>query len=817
MRQLKSPPYLRTNQFEVADRLNGLEERFRINDREHLADAWRDRLNALNLLDTKWHPEILFLLLELSDRPTHKTRLSDLDSLAPNLEKREPALRWEDIAKEDGWDQEAALWNTIPYSDSSADEEDHEELVSDSDNTSVSGRGYTAGRLPEDFIIHPEDSSLLDSLRMAQEWRAGPSSQPTGATPRKTAVTELNVVREVLFMLQGLETTIFEANGSAVANFQMSHTAWETHKAVMNYFAESGRQLYILRSFVDQPQSSPHLQVLQDCICRRLEGLDDRVVELQKRMASPNDQIAVSLIAIKKDLAPCMESLYPLSDILEQVSRTMDVGTFHYLELLFEKASIAHFTNQPSIFNSLARIFLDCFHVYLRPIRLWMDEGRLIRGDELFFVSESLSEVPLSSIWKDRFKLRKIANGSLHAPKFLQPAASKIFNAGKNIVLLRKLGRFEAAHTSRRSDEPPLDFESMCPEEMAMAPFPDLFDEAFEKWIQSKYRKTSSTLRDVLLDECDLSPALNALECLYFMSDGSASSAFCEDLFGKIKVLDSSWQNQYALTAIGSDVFASHIDITRLSIIVDDDAENKETSISRGSVRTALPSIKIQYRLPWPLQMIVSTEALEHYQAVFTLLLQVRMALHALQKHKLLDGYWTDHESWDERALFYSSRSNLLWFCTTFQTYLSTLILIPNAVKMRNELRVAQDVDAMISIHSHSMKQIVDEACLGSRLAPIRDCILDILDLGIKLEHARSTNADADRNRDGPRARGQQQSSELLSGLLRQIKADFSRHLRFVVGGLRSVARANSDAPSAKWDILAEMLQPGTLEERSYS
>lgn len=50
--------------------------------------------------------------------------------------------------------------------------------------------------------------------------------------------------------------------------------------------------------------------------------------------------------------------------------------------------------------------------------------------------------------------------------------------------------------------------------------------------------------------------------------------------------------------------------------------------------------------------------------------------------------------------------------------------------------------------------------------------------------------------------------------VLKEIKSDYDRHLRFVCGGLRSVARATSDAQSAKWDILAEMFQTGCRDER---
>jgi gamma-tubulin complex component 5 len=51
--------------------------------------------------------------------------------------------------------------------------------------------------------------------------------------------------------------------------------------------------------------------------------------------------------------------------------------------------------------------------------------------------------------------------------------------------------------------------------------------------------------------------------------------------------------------------------------------------------------------------------------------------------------------------------------------------------------------------------------------------------------------------------------------VLKEIKSDFDRHLRFACGGLRSVARATSDVQSAKWDILAEMLQTGCRDKNA--
>lgn len=787
--------------------MEGLEERFRVNDRDRLADALSDRLHALDQNPSKHHPELLFFLLELSDQPTFKSRLSDLEAFQKVEEQTGPALRWEDIAQEDGWGHDAALWKTISYEDSSEDGSDGEHSTHESESTLTTNDGDAAGRTAESFVIHPEDIPLLNAVREAQEWRSELPVRDASGNTRKTAVPEVHVLREVLFVLQGLETTLFDARGAAVPAFQMGHIAWETHKALINAFAESGRQLGVLREFAEQPQTSPHLQVFQDCIIKRLRDLDSKIVEIQTRLASPKGQVVVSLVAVKVELLPWVEPLYALADILFQAQDNSDPGTFRYLELLFDEAAMAQLAGRPATYQFLARIFVECFNVYLRPIRHWMDEGKLLPGDEIFFVSESPDTVPLSDTWRNRFNLRQTANGTLHAPSFLHPAAGKIFNAGKNIVVLRQLGKYGSVR-SQSNHEPPLDYDAICPKGFDMAPFPELFGAAFEAWIQSKYRKTSTTLRDVLFQACGLSSALDALQYLYFMSDGSAAASFCEDMFGKLDALDLHWHDRYALTGIGQEIFAPLVDSGRLSLSVGVSGQRTPATAARSSVRTVLPTIKITYRLAWPVQMVVPEESMAHYQSVFTLLLQIRRAMYILHKPKMLDNYWTDDDNWDERALFYSSRRNLLWFCATLQTYLSTLVLEPNVLKMRQDLRVAQDVDAMISIHGAFMKQVIDEACLGSRLAPIRECILDMLDLAIKLDDARVANVTGQAASKDELVRKRKLDKSYLE-VLREVKADFDRHMRFICGGLRSVARATSDAQSAKWDILAEMLQTG--------
>lgn len=846
LQRLKSHPYLRTNQFEVEHQLDGLEERFRVNGRDALADALIERREQLRQIHSNFHPEVLYLILELSDQPTYYSKLSDLDALKTGPSDSELELRWEDIADEDGWEDDPAIWKTIKYTDSSDDELYEDDSKSESE-ASTNPSDVPVGRTAEDLIISPEDMTKLHEIRGAQGWRI---EKPTDASghARKVPVTEFQIVREVLFMLQGLDTTLFGPSGTVNPAFQMGHLKWDTHKALLSYFSEAGRQLGILRDFVSKPQRASHIQVLQDTVAKRLDDLDRKSTGIESRLVAPENNVVVSLLSIKGDLATSLEPLYSLSNIIAQIQNVPNQGTFRYLELLFDDASMAQLSGKLDVYEFLARIFVECFNVYLRPIRLWMEEGKLIPGDKIFFVSQVPSQVSPSKIWREQFRLRRTADGKLHAPNFLQPAAAKIFNAGKNIVILKRLGRWISPGSEWTIQEPPLHYDTLCPEGLELAPFSELFDSAFDAWIQTKYNTSSTTLRNTLFEECGLWSALEAMERLYFMSDGAATEAWTSSLFGKLDALDPNWNNRYSLTSVAQEAFTTLVDMTRISIYISPTGLKVPLLKARDSVKSVLPSTKVNYRVAWPIRMILSEDSNTQYDAIFTLLLQLKRALHVLHKRKILENYWIDHDNWDERALYYSLRNNLLWFCTTLQTYLATLVLAPNCAKMRQDMQEAHDVDAMMRVHAAFLKQVVDEACLGSRLTPIRECFLDMLDLAIRLEQAQTVNMtketermqqffrlstrnlsptpgtpglkskyvdSSDEEDDGEKDRSRTlKMGKPFMTVLKEIKSDYDRHLRFVCGGLRSVARATSDAQSAKWDILAEMFQTGCRDER---
>lgn len=852
LRRLRHHNFLRTNQFDIEDRLNGLEETFRIKHREGLADALRERLNRLATSPAKWHPEILHLLLELSDQPIRNTRLEDLDDLKEPEPEPVPPLKWEDIAREDGWADDVDLWKTIDYSDES-DDDIYEDQRSESDDSDGLSSGETLWRAhkAEDLIVEPRDGSLLQSIRDTQQWRLGP--QPTDGETRshKVAITELQVIREVLFMLRGYQTSLFPIDSTPDFTFQLPGISWITYKALINSFAEMGRKLNILRDFSKRQQSAPHFQVFQDCVLRSLRSFDEKVTTIESRIILLEQDVVLSLVAVSDELKASLEPLAHFSDIIQQLQESGH-GAFRHLELLFLEIENTQVSGRRSTYELLGRIFFDCFRYYLRPIRQWMQDGQLIPGDKVFFVSQSATHVSMNQVWTNQFRLRRTSDGTLYAPNFLRPSVNKIFTAGKSIVILKHLGKYQRERSSiTDTSEPAFAFESVFSADLDLAPFSELFDRAFERWIQSKYQATSAMLKDALFQSCGLWASLEAMQLLYFMSDGSLADTLCGSVFKKLDTLSRAWSDRYTLTSIAQEVYSSSLDIHHLLVTVSQKGQRLPAITARDFVRKYLPEITLVYNVRWPVQMILTGESLSRYKAVFTLLLQLRRAHYMLNRRRFQPSL---AEKQGDRGGYYSIRSKLLWFCNTFLTYLSSLVLAPNCEKLHDDLSAAHDVDAMIEVHLAFTKRVSYEACLGAKLEPIREAILDVLDLTIQLDKAyalyalreaeemqeisrlssissparpphggtpsrrvatktRRAGDTSDDDSDDPDGHADEGSlgfeDKPFTERIKEIQGDFEKHLKFVSDGLRAVSRATGEPAAAKWDILAEMLEAG--------
>ncbi|CAK7263381.1 hypothetical protein SEPCBS119000_000442 [Sporothrix epigloea] len=770
---------LRTNQFEVESRLVGLAERFAVAGREGLSEALGARMMALaqgqdengDSLTTKWTPDILHFLLELSDRPTSQPNLlDDLNALIASRRVHEPPpLRWEDIAREEGWGSDLDDDDAVEH-----EEDDDSSLFDDDDAGSGNGQesnddtnassvdpGENRARVYHDLVAtnertRDELTRLLTVARESQQWRTCQTSDEGG----RVLVSELQIVRESLFMLQGLETTLFGCDCVPVDRFRLSDVSLEMHRSLVEAVAAIGRKLIPLRRRAKDQSSSSRvalLQVFEAAIGQRLHAFDQEVTQIQARFIQDGRQqeTVVSITAILYELQPSLGKLFALADVVQKLGAAERSHThaFRYLEVLFDATCMAQFEGESGTYAYLAALFFECFEVYLRPLRAWMEDGVLDTNEKVFFVSGaatggSVAAVPLNQIWHGQYRLLCTSTGALHAPRFLQPAASKIFTTGKSIVVLRQLGKHDRRRCNRET-EPTLDFSTVCPPDMALAPFAQLFGDAFEAWIRSKHHAASATLQATLLDACGLWASLEALHCVYLMADGAAVDAFASRVFHSLDARNARWLDRYTMTEMAREAFAEPLgeDVSRLAISVDKRGlrpDSDDPAVARRSVRDGLARIRLTYRLAWPVQIIIPADTITRgYQAVFTLLLQLRRASAVLSRQRLLHQLLDDAQEDVSNSLFFSLRSRLLWFCNTLQSYLTTLVIAPGMEALRASLqsRTGADVDDMIAVHDRFVRALVDEALLGTALRPLHAAVLDLLDLALRLDEAHRRHA----------------------------------------------------------------------------
>ncbi|KAG0155879.1 hypothetical protein PDIDSM_3052 [Penicillium digitatum] len=214
---LRTGSHTRTDQFAVTKQLEGLQEKFQILNRDELAEALHNRIAELENNRTSWHPEILSLFLQLSDRPALLSTVKRPEEVAKAPEAKE-TLSWSDLNAEGTAFSDEEIWEQVDFAGDSSDD-DFSSVASDvslpkhrPQSATTVDEGYN---IPDEVFVPAEDEDLVASLEKAQFWRA--ENHPSllqGEAATSRLVTESQLARETIFMLQGLPTSIYKRRNS---------------------------------------------------------------------------------------------------------------------------------------------------------------------------------------------------------------------------------------------------------------------------------------------------------------------------------------------------------------------------------------------------------------------------------------------------------------------------------------------------------------------------------------------------------------------------------------------------------------------------
>ena len=819
-RKVRAQIYPRTSQFEVRERLDGLQEKCQILNHDELADALHKSLNEASAIELKWIPEVLDLLLRLSDDPVSHTRVEDLAGL--KHETTVPlALAWQEVEEVDSIDGSDLIWASQNLSDLSSDDEidlatdlySNLSTVTETDKIDASSCLRAAVNATEklsDFAVWNDVDS--HGLR----------------------ISEIQAIRECLFVLQGLRSTIFVRDGAHIeidTRFRVEHTGVTVFHTLMTEVRDLTLEIDVIRCYTKTAQSLDFLQAIQDRVLHILFVFDSTLLQIERHHLSPTQPNTTSLLSILHDVRTAADDIVCLSSTIRKCQ--VNENSMIWLDVLQDEIDHLQSFNQ----SSQVKILLNCFDAgfsrYWRTVRSWIQTGELPGQEFPFFVKKLKHDGDKSRLWTSWFDIDR--SSLIPAPRCLHTKMAMILNTGKTAVFLWALGdsiEKLSFPTSMNSLENLIDTLSLVPLSYAL----DLQIETEIEAVQSELMKR---LHQSLDQHCGLRITLKALADVYFKQSGLQHDIVDLKLYGRIDRRRTDWHDQYYVTHLFHEAFARSESVSTDELYARVNCTpRKNMQISRKSVKI-LVDLSLDYRISWPLANIISKQSIAAYQRVYVLLSQIRRAIYVLERRMPIENLTQLGGTVKDVRAAQRVRHALLTLTKTLYSHITGFVVSRAKATLLQTLENISDLDSMIIAHKKYLDEIEARALTLKRLSPIRDSIVNILDLCIQLSDLTAavrsdTSSEIDassfisaastqryrRNRHAQPAGSSSDESEsddgegystfilaesaTITGELKNIESQFGRHVRFVIAGLESAGRAAENG--FDWQLLAQKL-----------
>jgi gamma-tubulin complex component 5 len=851
-RKIRHHPYGRTNQFDVAERLIGLEEKLQVLNLDDEAEALYARRQELNQRDVRWVPDALDLLLHLSQDPVTNTRVELLDRFQARIQTP-PPLKWADVEADDPIDHQDQIWRIPEYSDFSSDED--EIHVSSTDTSPGVRISWESGKAAERIFEQKEADEHLTSPSKqhaaAQFWRG--SSQVV-------SVTERQAVREVLFMLLGLPSSIFISDAHGIRpspRFRLSHLGNGPSRLFLQEAAVFGSEIQSTRQWLQIRQDVHVMQAAHDNIRDILAAFEREVSQVQDDILHEHSHTKV--LSLLQVLRTVKDKGKPLKAIAATTTHLGPNDTITTLNTLYESLNLAYASGDRVASETLFPIFLSAMRFYARPVDVWLRTGT-ISSSEPFFISETKQPRDGATLWHHWF-LMSDEDGVV--PSFLKKFTERIFAAGKTAAFLRQLGHNTFLDTDNGNDDDSIGLESAVVAAAQLThgspiPFSATFEMIFDQHLTSLLSTSTAALKGMLETKCGMTKLFDAIEYLYLGKDGVILDNVEGAMFDQIDRCVETWNDRFLVADSLAEAYAGVGCVDPDSITVQSSryASSRSMESRRRSVKI-LGDVTVSYHLTWAIANVVLPVSMVSYQRIALTLGQARRAKSILARRAYLDVQNTPLGTENDQKLGQAIHSAMAYFVNVLYAHLTTCTVGPLTRAMRSSLGAAAttgSVDEMIAVHTRYVRNL-EHACLSSkRVKPLRDALLAVLDLCIRFADVvaassasmgrRSSSGDADfeassfisarsqrrrrrRRRltnteegasssssdyDDDNENGEGYSTFILDKdtsvmqEIRKIRDTFAKHVLFLVAGLRAVARSSGEVGDGM-ELLADTLE----------
>ncbi|XP_070256905.1 gamma-tubulin complex component 5 isoform X4 [Myotis yumanensis] len=265
--------------------------------------------------------------------------------------------------------------------------------------------------------------------------------------------------------------------------------------------------------------------------------------------------------------------------------------------------------------------------------------------------------------------------------------------------------------------------------------------------IDKQYLDCCGNLMQTLKKDYRLVEYLQAMRNFFLMEGGDTMYDFYTSIFDKIREKET-WQNVSFLNVQLQEAVGQRYpeDSSRLSISF----ENVDTAKKKLPVHI-LDGLTLSYKVPWPVDIVISSECQKIYNQVFLLLLQIKWAKYSLDvllfgelagQPPLQDGLLCGQEMAAQFGpqkkpvrqqihRMFLLRVKLMHFVNSLHNYIMTRILHSTGLEFQHQIEEAKDLDQLIKIHYRYLSTIHDRCLLREKVSFVKEAIMKVLNLAL--------------------------------------------------------------------------------------
>nr|XP_028698504.1 gamma-tubulin complex component 5 isoform X7 [Macaca mulatta] len=181
--------------------------------------------------------------------------------------------------------------------------------------------------------------------------------------------------------------------------------------------------------------------------------------------------------------------------------------------------------------------------------------------------------------------------------------------------------------------------------------------------------------------------------------------------------------------------------------------ENVDTAKKKLPVHI-LDGLTLSYKVPWPVDIVISLECQKIYNQVFLLLLQIKWAKYSLdvllfgelvstaEKPRLQEGLVREQDTVAQFGpqkepvrqqihRMFLLRVKLMHFVNSLHNYIMTRILHSTGLEFQHQVEEAKDLDQLIKIHYRYLSTIHDRCLLREKVSFVKEAIMKVLNLAL--------------------------------------------------------------------------------------